>query len=127
MKMDTCSMSGSMEVVMETQEQDQGGGGLVSQIVVEKRPKLSFKDTSLGGKEQIEQENLMDEKGFFSKDDEWHEEDNEKECPNIVLSNAEKERLRRPWHQTLIVKLMGRSIRYNYLFRSINALRRPKS
>ncbi|XVF81050.1 hypothetical protein PTKIN_Ptkin15bG0125300 [Pterospermum kingtungense] len=39
---------------------------------------------------------------------------------------AEKIRLRRPWSQTLIIKVMGRSVGYNYLNR-LKVLWKPKS
>ena len=49
--------------------------------------------------------------------DEWVSDDEEcavaedlEDCPTIVLSKTEKLRIRRPWKQSLIVKLLGRSI-----------------
>jgi hypothetical protein len=47
-------------------------------------------------------------------------------CPTIVLTREEKARLRKPWKQALIIKLLGRSIGYNYLSMRLKQLWAPK-
>ena len=47
------------------------------------------------------------------------------DCPTILLS--EKIKIHRPWKQSLIIKLLGRSIGYNILLRKIKNLWRPKA
>ena len=46
----------------------------------------------------------------------------EAECPSLRLTKYEKERIQRPWKQTLIIKLLGRSIGYNLLLKKIRDL-----
>ena len=55
------------------------------------------------------------------KDDDYSEE-MEAECPSLRLTKYEKERIQRPWKQTLIIKLLGRSIGYNLLLKKIRDL-----
>ncbi|XVF70165.1 hypothetical protein PTKIN_Ptkin11bG0139400 [Pterospermum kingtungense] len=101
----------SNEISMENIEDGQNSNHVVSQG-------LSFKDTLMG--KASERLNLKDE-GFISDDDDLCDEEEEEDSPNI-LSKKEKARLRRPWRQTLIIKLMGRSVGYTYLFNKIKAL-----
>ncbi|XVF38986.1 hypothetical protein REPUB_Repub20aG0150000 [Reevesia pubescens] len=49
----------------------------------------------------------------YDSDDDFMEDIIEEPC--ILLSKAEKQRIRSLWRNTLIVKLLGRSIGYNYL------------
>lgn len=44
-----------------------------------------------------------------------------------LFRRRKKKFMRRPWRQTLIVKLLGRTIGYNYLLRRIQAIWRPKA
>ncbi|XP_031121135.1 uncharacterized protein LOC116024380 [Ipomoea triloba] len=44
----------------------------------------------------------------------------------IRLSAKEKERIREPWRQTLIIKVMGRRVGYAYLLRWLISMWRPK-
>ena len=55
------------------------------------------------------------------------EEDQDPECPSVSVSNEEKRRIRLPWKNTLIVKLLGRIIGYTTLLNKINFLWRPKA
>ena len=43
----------------------------------------------------------------------------EEDCPVIKLSIKEKKRIRKPWQQTLIIKLMGRSVGYMFLIQRL--------
>lgn len=38
-------------------------------------------------------------------------------CPNFVLDEAEKERLQRPFKRTLIVKMLGNAMNYEFMCR----------
>lgn len=58
--------------------------------------------------------------GEVSDDDVIEEEDDET-CFSIGMTRAEKIKARRPWLNCLIVKLVGRSIGYHYLWRRIQA------
>ncbi|XP_019200239.1 PREDICTED: uncharacterized protein LOC109193862 [Ipomoea nil] len=59
-------------------------------------------------------------------DGEEDEADDDPLCPVIRLTNKEKEELRRPWRQALIVKVWGKQVGYSYLHRRLSALWRPK-
>lgn len=48
-------------------------------------------------------------------DDDRSIEQEETECPDIRLSRTIKTRLRRRWCQTLIIKIMGRTVGFHYL------------
>lgn len=47
--------------------------------------------------------------------------------PSYPLTKKEKVRLRAPWRQSLIVKVMGRKIGYTYLLRRLSTIWHPKS
>nr|POE56108.1 hypothetical protein CFP56_74628 [Quercus suber] len=44
----------------------------------------------------------------------------------VLLSRGTKSRIRAPWSKTLIVKVFGRSVGFNYLTFKINAMWNPK-
>jgi hypothetical protein len=50
------------------------------------------------------------------------EDEDEEDCPVIKLSAEEKKRIRSPWRQTLIVKVMGRRVGYMYLIKRLKTL-----
>ncbi|XVF57141.1 hypothetical protein PTKIN_Ptkin06aG0180000 [Pterospermum kingtungense] len=85
---------------------------------------LSFKDSLLGKNIPLAGTDVDD--GFISDDDELKKEDDE-DCPTIYLSKVEKSRIRRPWRRSLIIKVMRRSIGYNYLLNRIRTLWKPKA
>ena len=62
-------------------------------------------------------------------DDEEDElEEDEDPCYlKLWLLKEEKGRIRKPWRQTLIIKLLGRSIGYKTLFQRITSLWKPKA
>lgn len=54
---------------------------------------------------------IPDDDSEASDDDELPIPEEEDDlCPTIVLTREEKARLRKPWKQALIIKLLGRSI-----------------
>ncbi|XVF07510.1 hypothetical protein REPUB_Repub06bG0145300 [Reevesia pubescens] len=56
----------------------------------------------------------------YDSEDDTTDEDLEGPC--ILLSKEEKKRIRSPWRNTLIVKLLGRSIGYTYLCNRVKQL-----
>ncbi|XVE49009.1 hypothetical protein DITRI_Ditri01bG0047500 [Diplodiscus trichospermus] len=112
---------------MENLLGDDNGGYQQKPRVEESRVRSSFKDTLLGNRDGGVRSDFQDDDGFISEDNIDGEEEEDKECPIIMVSKKEKARLRRPWRQTLIVKVLGRSIGYNYLLRRIKALWMPKA
>ncbi|XP_031124243.1 uncharacterized protein LOC116026956 [Ipomoea triloba] len=48
-------------------------------------------------------------------------------CPRIPVTKEEKERLRRPWQHTLIVKVLGRKVSYSYLKQRLQKMWKPES
>ena len=90
----------------------------------EQRP-ASFRDKLLGRNTPHAQDEADD---WISDDEEIsHEEETDPDCPIVKLSKEEKARFRRPWKQTLIIKLLGRSIGYHLLLRKIQELWRPSA
>nr|GMD45567.1 uncharacterized protein LOC109173568 [Ipomoea batatas] len=43
-------------------------------------------------------------------------------CPIISVTKEEKERLRRPWRRSLIIKLLGRKVSYCYLLQKLKRM-----
>ncbi|XP_031131806.1 uncharacterized protein LOC116033187 [Ipomoea triloba] len=66
---------------------------------------------------------LMDEE--VSDDDEINEDD-DPACPRIRVTKEEKARLRRPWRRSLIIKLLGKQIGYNFLLRRLQTMWKPE-
>lgn len=68
-----------------------------------------------------------EDEGWETKDDEANmEKDGEIDCPEIIQTKSEKEQLRSPWKQTLIVNVWGRRVGYSYLLKRIMLLWHPK-
>ncbi|XP_019170455.1 PREDICTED: uncharacterized protein LOC109166026 [Ipomoea nil] len=70
---------------------------------------------------------LDDPSKYESDDDEVKDEEVDKDCPTIHLTKAEKSQLRMPWIQSLIIKLWGRTVSYNYLLHKLKAMWNIKS
>ncbi|XVE96610.1 hypothetical protein REPUB_Repub02eG0237700 [Reevesia pubescens] len=68
--------------------------------------------------DQVE-EDESDNCGFSSEDDSY---DEDLDGPVVMLSKEDKSRIRKPWQNTLIVKLLGRQISYTYLCNRIKQL-----
>ncbi|XP_073046080.1 uncharacterized protein [Primulina eburnea] len=68
----------------------------------------TFKETLLGTQANDLPNRYKENDGFISDDDLYGEYEEDEGCPVIKISQEEKRRLRRPWQQTLIVKVMGR-------------------
>lgn len=65
------------------------------------------------------------EKEVVSDEEPMEEIDPDPNCPVIPVSKEEKERLRRPWRRTLIVKVLGRKVSYSYLFQRLQRMWKP--
>lgn len=64
--------------------------------------------------------------GCVSDDDEKDRVE-DVDCPTIYLSKLEKADLRRPWRQSLIIKVLGRGIGFTYMLNRIKSLWKPKA
>ncbi|XP_031124352.1 uncharacterized protein LOC116027066 [Ipomoea triloba] len=86
----------------------------------------SYKQTLTG--ERVDHGRVeAEDRDFDSEDDEIEDEEEDKDCPTIRLTRAEKRILRAPWKQTLIIKLWGRSVGYNYLLRKLQNMWKPSA
>ncbi|XP_019158181.1 PREDICTED: uncharacterized protein LOC109154898 [Ipomoea nil] len=54
------------------------------------------------------------------------DEDDDPLCPTIRLTKAEVATIRAPWRKALIIKVMGRKLRYAYLLRRLSSMWKPK-
>lgn len=85
---------------------------------------VSYKDSVLGQNAIGAGSGLGD--GFASDDDE-KDEVKSPDCPMIYLTKEEKAEFRRPWRQSLIIKVLGRRVGYTYLLNRIRSLWKPKA
>jgi hypothetical protein len=87
--------------------------------------KVTYKQSLIGGEEdaqgRAQNEALTEEEGDDMEDREFtglsvvEGKVGSYECPKFILSAREEARIRKPWRQGLIVKLMGRKIGYKAL------------
>ncbi|XP_031106253.1 uncharacterized protein LOC116010899 [Ipomoea triloba] len=85
--------------------------GLKSSDSTQWRTPIETPNNAWGRKENYEsteQEEVSDEETM-------EEVESDPNCPVIPVSREEKERLRRPWRRTLIVKVLGRKVGYLFL------------
>lgn len=67
------------------------------------------------------------EEDIVSDDEDGAEEKaDERDCSVIIMSKKEKVCLRKPWRQTLIIKVLGRRIGYSYLQKRLLTMWNPK-
>lgn len=87
---------------------------------------MSYKTILTGNNDRNKTETSEEEMAY---DDEKEEEDKESDtdCPVIKLTKEEKARLRKPWRQSLIIKVMGKRVGYAYLLRRLVTIWHPKS
>ncbi|XP_019166933.1 PREDICTED: uncharacterized protein LOC109162703 [Ipomoea nil] len=83
--------------------------------------KPSFKETVTGVTQESSEADDID------SDDDEVDMDEDPECPEITLTKADKIRMRKPWRQSLIVKVFGRKVGYTALARRLHAVWRPKA
>lgn len=48
-------------------------------------------------------------------------------CPVVLVTKEEKNRLRRPWRRLLIIKVLGRKVSYSYLLQRLEWTWKPES
>lgn len=115
-------MADPIAMRMEGSVVDNLMGEQIIQLQKEKPIHRSFRDTLIGKNTKGIQTEYVEENEFISEDEGYGEEVEEEGCLVINISAEEKIRLRRPWRHTLIVKVMGWQIGYNYLLRRVKAL-----
>ncbi|KAJ7976173.1 reverse transcriptase [Quillaja saponaria] len=96
--------------------------------------KASYKESVLGGLES--NLNLDTEGGAAEHEDEVEDVSDDdtddgdfpdsNNCLDILLTHEEKTRLRSPWRKSLIVKLLGKRIDYNFLCKRLYQIWKPK-
>lgn len=84
-------------------------------------PAISFKRALTGLKDR---ETFTDD---VSDDEAGEQEDDDPDCPVIKLTREEKRRMRKRWENTLIVKVLGKVVGYNYMLRRLRTIWNPKS
>lgn len=62
-----------------------------------------------------------------SEEESMEEDKSDPNCPIIPVTKEEKERLRRPWRKTLIVKVLGRKVNYHYLRQRLQRMWKPEA
>lgn len=62
-----------------------------------------------------------------SDDDVYNKDEDEVYCPLICLMKEENAGLREKWRNSLIVKVWGRTVGYNYLLKRLKIIWRPKA
>lgn len=122
-----------IEIVLETPMEDVSKGGENPKENHEPEgghdrealfQKVSYRDSLTGYNGHGNKESTLKENEWWSDDDE-KEDDEEKDCPVTRLTKEEKKHLREPWLKTLIIKVWGRSVGYNYLLRRLKTLWKP--
>ncbi|KAJ7969350.1 reverse transcriptase [Quillaja saponaria] len=70
--------------------------------------------------------NMEEDSGNESEDDlEDNDFDDREDCLVIRLTMEEKRRLRLPWRHSLIIKLLGKRIRYNFFCKKLYQIWKP--
>ncbi|KAJ7947238.1 reverse transcriptase [Quillaja saponaria] len=97
--------------------------------------KLSYKESVVGAntmEERMECEEDMekskDEDMNVESDDDMKDLDQGEndDCPIIFLTKEEKKRIRQPWRESVIIKLLGKKIGYNFLCKKLYQIWKPK-
>ncbi|KAJ4847160.1 hypothetical protein Tsubulata_045745 [Turnera subulata] len=89
----------------------------------EERRKLSYKEKVVGSSSSIP-DFVMDEgdSDLDSESDCDSGDEEDETCPTIRLTSSQKKRLRAPWRQALLVKMLGRKVGFKFLERKLNQL-----
>nr|GLL37616.1 uncharacterized protein LOC109187360 [Ipomoea trifida] len=92
-----------------------------------KRNQGSMENNTLVPLEEIVQEmpkeqNEPVEMEYDSNGDIVNGSKKDSKCPIISVTKEEKERLRRPWRRSLIIKLLGRKVSYCYLLQKLKRM-----
>ncbi|XP_019160484.1 PREDICTED: uncharacterized protein LOC109157058 [Ipomoea nil] len=117
----------TLEVVPETPMDETGECDVPPERPSRDRPPLSFRDAVAGNMMANIDLTLGDLEGDDCySDDENQDEPDDPLCPTIRLTRKEKEIIRAPWRQALIVKVWGKQVGYSFLMRKLCALWRSK-
>ncbi|XP_019159673.1 PREDICTED: uncharacterized protein LOC109156274 [Ipomoea nil] len=73
------------------------------------------------------EEGRLPDKDLVSDDDAMDEASTNSWFPVIQVTKEEKERLRRPWRRSLIIKVLGRTVGYSYLLQRLQHMWKPES
>ena len=93
------------------------------EMIYNKQVHPSFREKLIGGSPPPA--NDTDE-WVLEEEEEGDEDNDDLECPVITISKEEKVCIKKPWQQTLLIKLQGRNIGYTTLLNRINTLWSPK-
>ncbi|KAJ4826538.1 hypothetical protein Tsubulata_034976 [Turnera subulata] len=89
----------------------------------EERRKLSYKEKVLGAAFPVPELTMKDDDADLDSESDVDSGDEEDEtCPVIRLTSEQKWRLRAPWRQALIVKMLGKKVGYRFMERKLNQL-----
>ncbi|XP_019183629.1 PREDICTED: uncharacterized protein LOC109178450 [Ipomoea nil] len=117
----------TVEAVMETSMEAMRYYDAIAEMPCKRPPPLSYRDTVAG---QIAETRIAPKGDHEGVDELSEDEDSDGEedplCPTIKLTKEEKEAIRAPWRNALIVKVWGKVVGYSLLLRRLCALWRPK-
>lgn len=81
----------------------------------------------LTGEEEGNRKEKSEEDLVSDDESDDKEKEGDVDCPAITLTKEEKVRLRKPWRQSLIIKVLGKKVGYAYLLKRLNTIWHPKS
>lgn len=88
----------------------------------EKRRKSSYRDTVIRmNRDTLMEEEHLASEGDVSADDVLDEED-EGQWFSMGMSKAERKETRKPWHLSSIIKLVSRSIGYQFMLMRLHSM-----
>ncbi|XP_031116887.1 uncharacterized protein LOC116020559 [Ipomoea triloba] len=90
-------------------------------VQVGRSPTISFRRALTGLRDR---EDITDD---VSDDEAGEQPDDDPDCPVIKLTKEEKRRMRKRWENTLIIKVLGKTVGYNYMLRRLRTIWNPKS
>ena len=85
------------------------------------RGTFSYKESLIGSAFRGQSNFSIPEQEDFASDDD-EEDEEEEDCPVIRLFMEEKKRIREPWRQTLIIKVLGRRVSYTFLLKRLQII-----
>lgn len=95
------------------------------------KTRVSYKETLTGSANQpLEYIHTNDAlgAGYPDSDDDFYNKEEDKDyCPVICLTKEEKKTLRQKWRQSLIIKLWGRKVGYNFLQKIVQSMWKPRA
>lgn len=89
--------------------------------------KKSYRDSVIGGSENSQQNSTKEEGDMDVSDDDVVEEGDDETWFGDGMTREEEIEARRPWRNSLLIKLVGRMIGYQFLWKWIQAMWRTES